>query len=332
MRSSIAGSCTEIYLSSVRKPYLFTISIIMISVRNLHKQFDGNTVLDNIAFEVARGEVLGFLGPNGAGKTTTMRLLTGYLSPTSGEIEISGKPMTPQARSLRQHIGYLPENNPLYDSMRVYEYLEFSARSKQVYVVPEEIKRVVQTCQLQEKITASISDLSKGYKQRVGLAAALLGDPDVLILDEPTSGLDPNQAIEVRKVIREIGKTKTIIFSTHILQEVQESCDRALIIHQGKIVAQGTVAELINESKGQVELTVEIDAGKTSMDDVMAALKKIEGVEAATAVGKRIELAVSSGKDIRAEVFKQCVHHKWVLLELQQRHISLEDVFRQLTS
>ncbi|MBI2411156.1 MAG: ATP-binding cassette domain-containing protein [Candidatus Kerfeldbacteria bacterium] len=302
----------------------------MIVVSELQKSFDSNRVLNGISFEVKTGEVLGFLGPNGAGKTTTMRMLTGFLAPSSGVVTINGKNVAEHALAAREHIGYLPENNPLYDTMRMYEYLEFIAGVKQIPNAREEIARVVKICSLQEKIAESISDLSKGYRQRVGLAAALLGDPDVLILDEPTSGLDPNQALQIREVIREIGKTKTIIFSTHILQEVQAVCDRAIIINHGKIVAAGTVDELMNSAQGQSEVRAVIEG---SVHDVVAGLASIPHVEEVKHVhGHEFVVHVSGKHDVRKEIFQLCVAETWVLLEMQQSQVSLEDIFRQLTS
>ncbi len=304
----------------------------MITVSDINKSFGSKEVLDNISFEVKRGEVLGFLGPNGAGKTTTMRIITGFLSADSGSVVVDESDIEKQSLQARKTIGYLPENNPLYDSLRVYEYLRFISNIKQVENSVEEIKRVVKISALQKEITKPISELSKGYRQRVGLAAAMLGDPDVLILDEPTSGLDPNQAAEIREVIREIGKTKTIIFSTHILQEVQATCDRALIINEGKIVAQGTVDELVHQSKGQAQVKVTIESAQPS-SDVLHALKGIEGVkDADDKQNNQYQISVASDQDIRRDIFKLCVEKNWVLLEMQATEVSLEDVFRELTT
>lgn len=305
----------------------------MIHIEDLHKQFGSETAVENVSFTVKRGEVLGFLGPNGAGKTTTMRMLTGFLSPTSGAIRIDNQDVRTHPIQARKKIGYLPENNPLYDSMRVYEYLEFIAGVKHIQDAQADIQHVVNTCDLQEKVASSIADLSKGYRQRVGLAAALLGDPEVLILDEPTSGLDPNQAVSVRKLIRDIGETKTIIFSTHILQEVQESCDRALIIHRGKVVASGTVEELLQSAAGHKQVHIVIDAPEEEKPEEH--LQHIQGVEEVQSLGNgKYTVRVESGHDgdIRRDIFQHCVDASWTLLEMHQSTKSLEDVFRQLTA
>ncbi len=302
----------------------------MIRVSNLTKKFNTTTVINQVSFQVNRGEILGFLGPNGAGKTTTMRILTGLLAPTSGSVHINEHDVLDQSLVIRKHIGYLPENNPIYENLRVYEYLEFIARTKQLANIQHAVKETLHACNLQEKLTASIGELSKGYRQRVGLAAALLGNPSILLLDEPTSGLDPNQAAEIRKLIRTIGQTKTVIFSTHILQEVQAICDRALIIHQGKIVAQGTVQELIHQSQGQNQVRAIIEGPETA---ITTALKQLPNVQTVSTTSPHdYIITTTAAQDIRRDVFNACVQHHWVLLELQQSAVSLEDVFRQLTT
>ncbi|MFA5995247.1 MAG: ATP-binding cassette domain-containing protein [Patescibacteria group bacterium] len=302
----------------------------MINVNSLTKKFGNTTVLDHLSFQVKQGEILGFLGPNGAGKTTTMRILTGILAPSSGTVSINQHDILDQSLVIRKQIGYLPENNPLYETMRVYEYLEFVAKSKQLPDITATVKQVVHDCHLFEKITSPISELSKGYRQRVGLAAALLGNPNILFLDEPTSGLDPNQAAEIRKLIRNIGKTKTIVFSTHILAEVQAICDRAIIINQGKIVAQGTVNELISQTQGKVQIQAEIEG---SVDAVTKALQQLPDVQTVSAPKIHQYIIELSGKqDVRKAIFELCVQHHWILLGLRQSDVSLEDVFRQLTT
>ncbi|OGY85875.1 MAG: hypothetical protein A2233_00065 [Candidatus Kerfeldbacteria bacterium RIFOXYA2_FULL_38_24] len=306
----------------------------MISVSHLHKQFGALTVLEDISFKVQKGEVLGFLGPNGAGKTTTMRIITGFLTASSGEVTIDDQDIVKNSLATRRKIGYLPENNPLYDNLRIYEYLDFIAKVKKITKRQESLRQVVKICNLEEKIAQPIADLSKGFRQRVGLAGAMLGNPDILILDEPTSGLDPNQALEIRKVISEIGKTKTIIFSTHILQEVQQICDRALIINHGKIVAAGTVAELMQSATGKTEVKIMLETLKEPVEEISAELKKINGVVAVIKKQTATEfvIAVESGKDVRSDIFHTCVKKGWVLLAMQQNVASLEDVFRQLTT
>lgn len=301
----------------------------MIKVQSLSKSFGGREVLSDISFDLHEGEVLGFLGPNGAGKTTTMRILSGYTLPTHGKVLFNEQDIQEHSVEIRQHIGYLPESNPLYENMRVFEYLEFAARMKVVTNFREEIQRVVKATQLQDKITSNISELSKGYRQRVGLADALLGNPDVLILDEPTSGLDPNQAAEIRKLIRSIGHKKTVIFSTHILNEVQAICDRVLIINHGKIVGKGTVDELIHQSKGKTEVMLKIEGPQ---EVVVANLKQLGGVESVEIQGDEdYKLISTSTHDICRDVYQSCVKHHWTLLRMNTSEVSLEEVFRQLT-
>lgn len=304
----------------------------MISVTNLTKLYGKTPAVDAVSFEVNTGEVVGFLGPNGAGKTTTMRLISGFLTPTAGTATIDGIEVREEDSEFKKHIGYLPENNPLYDSMHVHEYLQFIAEAKGISATERrrDIHRVVKICHLQEKITAPISDLSKGYRQRVGLAAALIGDPDVLLLDEPTSGLDPNQATQMRAVIREIGKTKTILFSTHILQEVQATCDRAIIIHHGKIVAHGTVQELIEGARGAVQIRAVIVGSESEVAAELRALPSVESVS--TSAQQRYTVICNGTTDVRPLIFELCVHQHWTLLELQRSQTSLEDVFRSLTT
>ncbi len=302
----------------------------MISVKSISKIYGSTTVLDDLSFDIKEGEVVGFLGPNGAGKTTTMRIITGYIQPSVGEVQINGEIIADKALHLRREIGYLPENNPLYENMRVYEYLEYVARMKAVVDPASEIRQVVQATQLAEKLTASISELSKGYRQRVGLADALLGNPDILILDEPTSGLDPNQAAEIRKLIRKIGKTKTVIFSTHILQEVRAVCDRVLIINKGEIVGQGTVDELVHKSQGRQEIVVRIEGDSKAVRSQLITLPGIENV--AAEADSVYRLISSADHNSCRDIFNACVKNKWILLQMQTSELSLEDVFRQLTT
>lgn len=302
----------------------------MLHVSELTQKFGQTVAVKAVSFQVSRGEVVGLLGPNGAGKTTTMRIITGYLTPTAGEVRLGDEIMTAENRAVRRRIGYLPENNPLYDTMRVYEYLEFMANSKHVAEPATAIHDVVHACALTDKITSPISELSKGYRQRVGLAAALLGNPDILILDEPTSGLDPNQAADVRDLIRRLGKNKSILFSTHILHEVQAVCDRALIIDRGQVVAAGTMAELTAHGHGQRSVIVTIDA---PTQVVTAALKTVAADMTIEPLGQqRYRLHTSAPSDLRRSVYQLCVTQHWDLLELQQTEISLEDIFRQLTT
>lgn len=305
-----------------------------ITVKDLTKKFGSLKVLDNLTFTIDAGEVIGFLGPNGAGKTTTMRILTGFLAPTLGEVKIAGVNMLDNPLDIRSRIGYLPENNPLYNEMKVYEYLEFIARAKNIERLEEQVRHVVGVCGLKDRVTQQIGELSKGYRQRVGLAQALLGDPDIIVLDEPTSGLDPNQIIEIRNLIRTIGKTKTVILSTHILSEVQASCTRAIVIHKGTIVASGTTSELIEKAKNKarVSIVVSVENG-----DFVSSLKSIPGVESVltfdTHKPGEFGYIIEAGKEVdpRKDIFTLCVQKNAVLLGMELTALSLEDVFLGLT-
>jgi len=305
-----------------------------IAVKNLTKKYGDTTVLSDLNFVIDRGEVLGFLGPNGAGKTTTMRILTGFLAPTKGEVKISGMDIVEDSLKIRKKIGYLPENNPLYNDMQVYEYLEYIAKAKGVKKITASVREVVDVCGLKGRVGQVIGELSKGFRQRVGLAQALLGDPEIIILDEPTSGLDPNQIVEIRNLIKDIGKEKTVILSTHILSEVQASCDRAIIVHEGKIVASGTTEELIEQAKGQSNIKVVLPEKR---DDVKKAITELPGVLEVkeTSGHKQSEagylVAVGESVDLRKEIFQLCVSRNATILGMEYKTLSLEDVFRQLT-
>ncbi len=303
-----------------------------IDVKNLTKKYGETNVLENISFSIDRGEIVGFLGPNGAGKTTTMRILTGYIAPTNGDVTISNLNILDDALLVRKKIGYLPENNPLYNEMKVYEYLEFMAMAKGIQNVLEEVKRVITICSLVDRVSQEIGELSKGYRQRVGLSQALLGDPEIIILDEPTSGLDPNQIVEIRNLIKNIGKTKTIILSTHILSEVEASCSRAIIIHNGKIVASGTPQELVLSSRGKAQVSIIVSERKEEFEN---GLKNISGVEKVSHVGlpQEVSYTIEVGEhvDPRKDIFNLCVEKNIALLGMEYKTMSLEDVFRQLT-
>lgn len=311
-----------------------------ILVQNLSKSYGTARAVDDISFEVHSGEVLGFLGPNGAGKTTTMRIITGYLAATGGSIQVEGRDVVTESFEVRKMIGYLPEANPLYYDMNVLEYLEYAA---QLNGVPKQstrtqVKKMVEVCMLGEMKHKDIGQLSKGYKQRVGLAAAMIHEPRVLILDEPTSGLDPNQIVEIRGLIRELGKAKTVVLSTHILSEVQATCTRVIIINRGKIAADGSIDDLQRGSTGgeKIELEVEIPDG-ASFDSVAVQVRAIPSVEHVT-LGfenngmKKFSVDYRAGVDVRREMFNLCVQKGWTLLEMHSVKTSLEDVFRQLTA
>lgn len=306
-----------------------------IRIENLTKKYGGQRAVDNISFEVKTGEIVGFLGPNGAGKTTTMRMITNFITPSEGGITIGGKSLDRHADEIKKHIGYLPENNPLYQDMPVIDYLQYVAGLQGIpkeQVLPRVVEMIRVTGLNQEK-HKKIGELSKGFRQRVGLAQALIHDPEILILDEPTSGLDPNQIVEIRKLIRELGKHKTVILSTHILPEVEATCDRILIINQGRIVADGTSELLRKQASGEEVLRVKIEDG-----DPNTIFKALQDLNVSSQVGfvddhkDRFEIQCRPGSDAGREVFRLCVENKWVLTEMIPFETKLEDVFRKLTT
>lgn len=305
-----------------------------IRIENLSKQYGTQTAVDNISFDVRQGEILGFLGPNGAGKSTTMKMITGYIGIGDGDILIGGRSIKTMGDDQKKHIGYLPEHNPLYLDMPVIDYLAFCAELQGVEktLIPERIKTMVKVCGLNAEKHKKIGELSKGYRQRVGLAQAMIHDPEILILDEPTTGLDPNQIVEIRKLIRELGKEKTVILSTHILPEVEATCDRILIINRGKIVADGTAETLRRQSTGQEILKVRIEDGNP--EEIVTALRTISSVEQASITDHNLgkfEIQSRSGQSSRRELFQLCVQKGWVLTESIPIETRLEDIFRNLT-
>jgi ABC-2 type transport system ATP-binding protein len=297
-----------------------------IKVEQLTKIYGTQKALDAISFETKPGDILGFLGPNGAGKSTTMKILTCYLPQTSGKATVCGYDVNEQSLDVRKQIGYLPELNPLYTDMFVKEYLLFSAELQQLGSnanknVEEMIERVGLTPERNKKI----GQLSKGYKQRVGLAQAMLHNPKVLILDEPTSGLDPNQVVEIRNLIKEIGKDKTVLFSTHIMQEVEAMCNRVVIINKGQIVADDTIDALQKRMKGETTISVEF---KHPVSEQV--LKQIPGVRQVKLKGK--QYVITSNTDIREQLSALIQQQQWVLLSMNQKENSLEEVFQKLTT
>jgi ABC-2 type transport system ATP-binding protein len=297
------------------------------------KHFNGIAAVDGVSFTIGRGEVVGFLGPNGAGKSTTMRMITQYLDPDAGSIRFDGVPIGESAQLAKRRIGYLPENNPLYSEMLVSEYLAFVARLRDLGADgPRSIDEAVQSTGIEPVFNRPISELSKGYRQRVGLAAAILHRPDLLVLDEPTEGLDPNQRIEIRRLIGHLGRDRTVLLSTHVLSEVEDTCSRLLIINRGKLVADGPVAELIHRARGATTITVEIQG--STIAEALQALPGVTGVEAREEpTGRtRAVLAVESGRDLRPDLFRLAVERQWILYELHQEAGSLEDLFRELTT
>lgn len=305
-----------------------------IRIENLSKRYGTQTAVDNISFEVVTGQVLGFLGPNGAGKSTSMKMITGYLGIGEGDIYLGGQSVKHNGDHLRKFIGYLPENNPLYLDMPVMDYLHFCAALQGVRAdrIRDRIRRMINVCGLNAEKHKKIGELSKGYRQRVGLAQAMIHDPAILILDEPTTGLDPNQIVEIRKLIRELGREKTVILSTHILPEVEATCDRILIINKGRIVADGTADMLRQQSTGNELLKVRIEDGNNG--EVVAALQRLTSVEKANLVDpvlNRFEVHSKPGQSSRREIFHLCVSKGWILGELIPVETRLEDIFRNLT-
>ena len=305
----------------------------MITLSNVTKSFGPTVAVNDVSFNVDRGEVVGFLGPNGAGKSTTMRLITTYLEPESGAVLVDGTDVREDPVAARRRIGYLPENNPLYSDMLVSEYLGFigDLRSVSMNGPGSALDDAVQATGIAEVFYRPIGELSKGYKQRLGLAAAILHRPDYLILDEPTEGLDPNQRQEIRKLVREVGKEHTVLLSTHVLPEVEETCQRIIVIHEGQIVADGSTAELLTRARGTRSVVVEIEGS-----GVEAAISTLPGIEEVADSQERdgrtrLVLAVSSGPDPRPEIFKLARDKEWVLWELYEEAGSLQDLFGQLT-
>src|SRR5881398_2207205 len=306
----------------------------MIKVENLTKRYAGQTAIRDLSFEVGQGEIMGFLGPNGAGKTTTMRILASFMPPTSGRASIAGFDIFEQSLQARAHLGYMPENVPLYNDMRVTEYLNYRAALKSIphRRMSERVGDVKELCGLREVENKLIRALSKGFRQRVGLADALLHEPDLLILDEPTIGLDPNQIRQVRELIKNLGKQHTILLSTHILPEVEMTCTRVIIIHKGQIEACDTPENLLGQIRQAGGVVVEARVGK---DDGAAELKKITGVRDVSSTHEGdweiFSLRVESGTDVREEIFRLAAARKWTLRELSQRRATLEDVFVEIT-
>ncbi len=303
-----------------------------IKIQNLTKKYGLQKAVDDISFDVHTGEIIGFLGPNGAGKTTTMKIITGYLEPDAGEVFIGGKSI--RAGEVKKHIGYLPEHNPLYLEMPVIDYLNFCAsiQGMDKTTIPNRIREMVKVCGLDAEKHKKIGELSKGYRQRVGLAQALIHDPEILILDEPTTGLDPNQIVEIRELIKHIGKQKTVILSTHILPEVEATCDRILIINRGRIVADGTATTLRKQAQGQQVLHVRIEEGEPA--EVLSKLRTLPSAAQAELLdveARRFEIQSKPNLWSNREVFDLCVKNKWALTEMIPFETRLEDIFRDLT-
>src|SRR5437868_2118061 len=313
----------------------------MITVKSLTKRYARTVAVDHISFEVQKGQIVGFLGPNGAGKTTTMRVLTCFLPPTEGTANVAGFDVLEHPMQVKRRIGYLPETPPLYPEMEVSEYLDFVGRLKGISTadIRRRVDEVEDRCALGDVRTKLIGKLSKGYRQRVGIAQAIIHNPDVLILDEPTSGLDPKQIIEIRGLLKALAGDHTIILSTHILSEVEHSCERVIIISQGKLVAQDSVANLTNRLRGAeaVSLGVEAADGNPNPAEVQGRLEQVSGVSRVMmkdAKDGRITFEVESlqGRHIRAELARSVVNSGWNLSELRAVGLSMEDIFLQLTT
>ena len=298
-----------------------------IQVQDLTKKYNGQTAVDAISFDIPSGQVVGFLGPNGAGKSTTMKILTGYISPTEGEAKVCSFSLDTEPTKAKSRIGYLPEHNPLYLDMYVREYLQFMGKLSGLKKdVKSRVNEIIETTGLSSESAKVIGSLSKGYRQRVGLAQALLHNPEVLILDEPTSGLDPNQVSEIRKLIRHIGRDRTVMLSTHIMQEVEAMCDRVIIINEGKIVADDSIKNL---QKGNTKSFV-IIRFKSKVEP--ARLKKITGVESAEEIGvATYRLTTNQRTDIQEDLFHFAVKNSNVILEQRVEDQSLEHIFRSYT-
>jgi ABC-2 type transport system ATP-binding protein len=306
--------------------FCFTFAVMSISISNLTKIYGHQKAVDDISFEVGNNEIVGFLGPNGAGKSTTMKIITGYLAADSGIVLVNGMNVNTNPLDAKKQIGYLPEGNPLYYEMYVREYLEFIAGIHHLKGAKARIEEVIDLTGLRIESDKKTGQLSKGYKQRVGLAAALLHDPKVLILDEPTTGLDPNQIVEIRQLIKELGKNKTVLFSSHILQEVESVCDRIIIINKGKIVANDTLANLQSTNKNAHMVIVEF-AKKINID----LLKNLPGVEHVEENANHYNIQTSDPEKVKKLLLEFSLQNNLDILSLQSKSKSLEEVFRNLT-
>jgi ABC-2 type transport system ATP-binding protein len=305
-----------------------------IVVKNLTKKYGLQKAVDDISFEVRTGEILGFLGPNGAGKTTTMKAIASYLAPSSGTIQIGIHSVLDHPEEIKKHIGYLPETNPLYEDMAIIDYLEFCAKIQDMPKdkIKERIRYMVHVCGLEVEKHKKIGELSKGYRQRVGLAQALIHDPEVLILDEPTTGLDPNQIVEIRELIKKIGKEKTVILSSHILAEVEATCDRIMIINKGQIVADGSPEQLRKQAQGREILKITIEDGtRNGIYEALKGLTTVEVVDFADSNSSTFEIQSKAEMSSRRAIFELCKEKNWILTELTLVETKLEDIFRELT-
>ena len=307
----------------------------MIRIENLSKNYDTVQAVKSISFSLKDGEIVGFLGANGAGKSTTLKMMTGYLTPTSGNVFVDDKNIIDNCIEIQNQIGYLPELNPLYTEMKVHEYLKFHAEIRNINgeEFKKSLKKVVSECGLQGVVHRTVGNCSKGYKQRIGLAAAMIHNPKILILDEPVTGLDPNQIVEIRSLIKKLGKEKLVLMSSHILQEIQATVDRIIIIDQGKIVADGTSEELIAGSKGNSKLNIEIyNADENDIENMKAVIPAIT-IKGLNKTDDKIQLSLEykNNSDPRKDVFNYAVEKGWIITEMIVSKRNLEDLFRNLT-
>ena len=301
-------------------------------VENLTKSFENQKAVDSISFKAKRGEILGFLGPNGAGKTTTMKIMAGLLTPDFGKITFGDYSIWKQAGKIKNIIGYLPERNPLYDEMNVIDFLFFISKLHNIpkYKITSRVLDMIRLCGLDNDKHKQIGELSKGFRQRVGIAQALIHDPEVVILDEPTTGLDPNQIFGIRKIIKEIGEEKTVILSSHILSEIETTCDQVMIMSNGKIVANGTTSELRRKSDAEYCLKIGIKGGATT--DIHEALNDLPGVLHIEIIHKQnFELQCKPDVEIEKSIFNLCQENNWYISELTPVQTRLEDIFRKVT-
>ena len=307
----------------------------MIKVSDLSKNYGSVKAVKSINFEINDGEIVGFLGENGAGKSTTLKVITGFLAPTSGNVFVNDLNVLEDEHEIQKQIGYLPELNPLYTDMNVYDYLQFiaSIRGIKGNKFSSAFSRVVEECGLKGIIHKQIGECSKGFKQRVGLAAALIHDPKILILDEPVSGLDPNQIVEIRELIKRLGREKLVIISSHILQEIQATVDRIIIIHKGELIADGTSDELISGAQGNTQMTLElVNAKKDAIQEMKAVVPSINLGRISENKGTTtVQLEYPTKSDPRKDIFAYAISKDWVILEMTPAKTNLEDIFRKLT-
>jgi gliding motility-associated transport system ATP-binding protein len=308
----------------------------MIHIESLTKYYNDLCAVDQISFDITKGEIMGLLGPNGAGKTTTLQILTGFLRPTAGSIRVKDYSIDEDSLQIKKLLGYLPESAPLYHDMLVYDYLDYVANLRGIDSLKKisRIRHLADLCGISEVMHKTINELSKGFKQRVGLAHAMMDDPEILVLDEPTSGLDPNQIIEIRDIIKQIGKEKTVILSTHILSEAEATCDRIVIINKGKIVANDTTQTLKQSASGSNLINISLQ--NAEFESVKQQLTSISEISDIVQVSNdsgilNLKLTCMSSADIRGDVYKKVRQTDWILIEMHQETQTLENIFRELT-